>query len=601
MDTTPLVALKSLSLLYVEDDQDTREELAMMLEPWVAALHVAADGEAGLALFTQHRPDLVVTDIQMPRMNGLLMSAEIRRLVPDQPIVVISAYNDVEYLFRAIELGIDKYVTKPVQVTPLLGKLAAMAEVRLALKEREHNQVLLAQYKHLVDQSAYVCKLDGAGRITYVNSKLCDVTGYAPGDLMGRDLATLRFNGERGAGWALALAGQRWSGISRNRTQGGEAYVVESSLVPILDEHGAVAEIVSLDVDISSIYADYENLLCALDDADYSLREQRHFLTEYKRALELGTCVCVTDPQLRVISVNNQFEHLLGYSTEELKGRMLNHMAPELSRYDCLGDVHRSDAGTFSNRIVTFTRKTGGQLKFSVGCVAVHSLKGAIESIILICQDVTESMRLSQEIVETQRELLYMLGDVVETRSQETGQHVKRVAVVSRFLALQVGLDAATADMIEAAAPMHDIGKVGIRDVILNKPGKYTPEEFEEMKHHAQIGHAILGKVERPLIKLAATIALQHHERWDGQGYPAGLSGDGISMAGRIVAMADVLDALCSARIYKPAWEESRVLAYFQEQRGRQFDPALVDILLSQWDAIKALQRANGPAEAITA
>lgn len=601
MDTTPLVALKSLSLLYVEDDQDTREELAMMLEPWVAALHVAADGEAGLALFTQHRPDLVVTDIQMPRMNGLLMSAEIRRLVPDQPIVVISAYNDVEYLFRAIELGIDKYVTKPVQVAPLLGKLAAMAEVRLALKEREHNQVLLAQYKHLVDQSAYVCKLDGAGRITYVNSKLCDVTGYAPGDLMGRDLATLRFNGERGAGWALALAGQRWSGISRNRTQGGEAYVVESSLVPILDEHGAVAEIVSLDVDISSIYADYENLLCALDDADYSLREQRHFLTEYKRALELGTCVCVTDPQLRVISVNNQFEHLLGYSTEELKGRMLNHMAPELSRYDCLGDVHRSDAGTFSNRIVTFTRKTGGQLKFSVGCVAVHSLKGAIESIILICQDVTESMRLSQEIVETQRELLYMLGDVVETRSQETGQHVKRVAVVSRFLALQVGLDAATADMIEAAAPMHDIGKVGIRDVILNKPGKYTPEEFAEMKHHAQIGHAILGKVERPLIKLAATIALQHHERWDGQGYPAGLSGDGISMAGRIVAMADVLDALCSARIYKPAWEESRVLAYFQEQRGRQFDPALVDILLSQWDAIKALQRANGPAEAITA
>lgn len=595
MDTPSLVALKSLSLLYVEDDQDTQAALAMMLAPWVGALHVASDGEAGLALFTRHRPDLVVTDIQIPRMNGLAMCAEIRRLVPDQPIVVISAYNDVEYLFRAIELGIDKYVTKPVQVGPLLGKLAAMAEVRLALKERERNQVLLAQYKHLVDQSAYVCKLDRSGRITYVNTKLCEVTGYVPGDLIGQDLAMLRFSGERGEGWALALGGQCWSGISRNRTQSGHAYVVESSLVPLLDEHGAVAEVVSLDVDISAIYADYENLLCALDNTDYSLRELRHFLTEYKRALELGTCVCVTDPQLRVISVNNQFEHLLGYSTEEIKGRMLNKMAPELSHFDCLGDVLRPQAGTFSNRIVNFSSKSGALLQFSVVCVVVHSLKGEAESIILICQDVTESMRLSRTMLETQRELLYMLGDVIETRSQETGQHGKRVAVVSRFLALQAGLDAQTVDMIEAAAPMHDIGKVGIRDVVLNKPGTYTPVEFEEMKHHAQIGHAILGKVERPLIRLAATIALQHHEHWDGEGYPYGLRGEHISMAGRIVAMADVLDALSSARIYKPAWDEQRVLDYFHEQRGRQFDPALVDILLSHWDTIKALQLANAP------
>ncbi len=188
-----------------------------------------------------------------------------------------------------------------------------------------------------------------------------------------------------------------------------------------------------------------------------------------------------------------------------------------------------------------------------------------------------------------------MLGDVVESRSQETGQHVKRVAVVSRFLALQVGLDAATAEMIETAAPMHDIGKVGIRDAILNKQGKYSPEEFDEMKHHARIGHAILGKVQRPLIKLAAVIAQQHHERWDGKGYPFGLAGDEISMAGRIVAVADVLDALASERIYKPAWEESRVLDYFREQRGLQFDPNLVDILLSNWETVKTLRDANAP------
>jgi PAS domain S-box-containing protein len=596
MDMPPSHALKKLTLLYVEDDVDTREELAMMLQSCVAELHVACDGQEGLALFIKHRPDIVVTDIQMPIMTGLAMSADIRRLEPAQPIVVVSAYNDVEYLFRAIELGIDHYVTKPISVERLLDKLSQMAEVTLALKERRRSLALLEQYKHLVDESAFVCKLDSDGVITYVNRKLCDISECEPADLVGRDLAALRSNGQRGEGWAVAKAGEKWTGISRNKTQSGRTYVVESSLVPILSEDGQLLEVVSLDVDISTIYSDYENLSSALDDSDRSLREQRHFLTEYKRALDSGTCVCVTDQSCRLISINPQFEALLGYTSRELKGRPLQHIASELTVEHCLGQVSAAQDEPLANQIVRFKAKNNRLLHFSVSGVAVRKLGGDIESFILICQDVTESMRLSRDIVETQRELLYMLGDVVESRSQETGQHVKRVAVVSRFLALEVGLDAATAELIETAAPMHDIGKVGIRDAILNKPGKYSPEEFDEMKHHASIGHAILGKVERPLIKLAAVIAQQHHERWDGKGYPFGLAGDAISMAGRIVAIADVLDALSSSRVYKPAWEEARVLDYFREQRGLQFDPNLVDILLSHWETIKALRDENTPA-----
>jgi YesN/AraC family two-component response regulator len=158
IDVRAFEALKSVSLLYVEDDAATREELAMILEPWLGALHVASDGQAGLALFAEKCPDIVVTDIQMPKINGLVMSNKIRELVPGQPIVVVSAYNDVEYLFKAIELGIDHYVTKPVNVELLLKKLATMANAILAIREREHNQTLLSQYKMLVDQSAIVCK-----------------------------------------------------------------------------------------------------------------------------------------------------------------------------------------------------------------------------------------------------------------------------------------------------------------------------------------------------------------------------------------------------------------------------------------------------------
>lgn len=200
---------------------------------------------------------------------------------------------------------------------------------------------------------------------------------------------------------------------------------------------------------------------------------------------------------------------------------------------------------------------------------------------------------------EIQRELLYRLGDALENHSQETGNHIRRVAQVSKFLALKAGLNADLAEMIETAAPTHDVGKVGIRDAVLQKPGKLSEDEFEEMKEHASIGFSILGTFDRALINMAATIAHQHHERYDGRGYPAGLKGKEISIEARIVGIADVLDALLSARIYKPAWEEQRAFEYLREQRGQQFDPELVDLVLAHWDAIMALRTASPPRSAI--
>ncbi len=299
MDMQTLEVLRSISLLYVEDDAATREELAMILEPWLGKLHVASDGQAGLALFSQKLPDIVVTDIQMPKINGLEMSGKIRELVPGQPIVVVSAYNDVEYLFKAIELGIDQYVTKPVNVELLLKKLAAIATGILAVRERERNQTLLAQYKMLVDQAANVSKFTPDGRITYVNDKLCEIRGYAPEDLLGHDISELNHASEPPDNGKVTLAqlrcGKRWTGIVRKRMRTGELLVVESSLVPILDEHGAVTEVVSLDVDLTEHHRLYQNLVETLSTSNRSFVEQRHFFAEYKRALELGSCICVTD------------------------------------------------------------------------------------------------------------------------------------------------------------------------------------------------------------------------------------------------------------------------------------------------------------------
>jgi PAS domain S-box-containing protein len=587
--------LKHLTLLYVEDDAATREELSLMLRPWCQTLWVAPDGQEGLALFEAHRPDVVVTDVQMPRLNGLAMVQAMRQQVPEQRVVVVSAYNDTDYLFKAIELGVDHYVTKPVDVLKLLDKLALLARHILALREKERTQVLLAQYKSLVDQSAIVCKSDAQGRITYVNDKLCELSGFREAELVGQPMQTLRHPSEppdRLPGvLALARSGQRWNGLVRNRTRGGDLFIVESNVVPVLNEAGQLTEVVSLDVDVTSHHKVHASLVEALSESDRSLVEQRHFFREYKRALELTACICVVDRRNAILNVNQAFAVLTGHRPEALKGRPISVLMPDEAGQQCLEVAQRGHPEQYESRIVRMLSRDGGELSLSVGFVGLSNLAGEVESVLMVCQDITESARLGREIMETQRELLFMLGDVVETRSLETGQHVRRVAQVARYLALKAGLSPEMADMIEAAAPMHDIGKVGIADAILNKPGKYEPAEFEEMKKHANIGHTILSKIDRPLIGVAAAIAHEHHERYDGQGYPRGLKGQDIALEARIVSIADVLDALMSDRVYKPAWSDQRTQAYFQTHRGTQFDPHLVDLLLTHWDAIQSLRR----------
>lgn len=176
------------------------------------------------------------------------------------------------------------------------------------------------------------------------------------------------------------------------------------------------------------------------------------------------------------------------------------------------------------------------------------------------------------------------LGETIEWRSQETGNHVRRVAEYMSILATRCGLSEAESGMLRLAAPMHDVGKLGIADAILNKPARLSDEEMSVIKSHPAIGHEILKSSGRKLLKAAAIISLEHHERYDGTGYPRGLAGRDIHLYGRLAAVADVFDALTSDRIYRPAWPLEQVLDYFREQRGRHFDPEIADILLDNLD-----------------
>ncbi len=185
---------------------------------------------------------------------------------------------------------------------------------------------------------------------------------------------------------------------------------------------------------------------------------------------------------------------------------------------------------------------------------------------------------LNKEIEDTQAEVIYTVGAVGESRCRETGNHVKRVAKYSKLLAILSGLDEKEAELLELASPMHDIGKIAIPEAILNKPGRLTKEERKIMMDHPKHGFNILNNSSRNVIKTASIVAYEHHEKYDGSGYPRGLVGEEIHIYGRITALADVFDALGSQRVYKNAWKDDDIWVYFEEERGKHFDPKLVDL-----------------------
>jgi putative two-component system response regulator len=182
----------------------------------------------------------------------------------------------------------------------------------------------------------------------------------------------------------------------------------------------------------------------------------------------------------------------------------------------------------------------------------------------------------TEELNQTRLEIIIRLGRAGEYRDNETGMHVVRMSKISTILARKVGMSENECELVLNASPMHDIGKIGIPDNILLKPGKLNPEEWKVMKSHVEIGAEILSGNDSQLIQMARLIALQHHEKWNGNGYPNALKGETISQVARIVTIADVFDALTSERPYKKSWPMENVLSFFNEQSGEHFDPYLV-------------------------
>ena len=212
-----------------------------------------------------------------------------------------------------------------------------------------------------------------------------------------------------------------------------------------------------------------------------------------------------------------------------------------------------------------------------IGPLAQFRFKRAARDDEVVEQRVRER---TEELRETQMEIIGRLGAAVESREAGSSYRVDRIGILARRLALAVGMSDHDADQIAHASAMHDIGKIGIPDSVLLKPAKLDPTEWELMQTHTTVGASVLAGSHSAVIRLAETVALTHHEHWDGSGYPFGLHGDKIPLAGRICAICDVFDALCSKRPYKAAWTPEEALAEIERESGRHFDPELVEAFL---------------------
>ena len=452
--------------------------------------------------------------------------------------------------------------------------------------ENKNKALLLKQYKEIVDRSAIVSKTDVFGIITYANSKFCEISGYCEEELIGKAHNIIRHPDMQSEDfkdlWKTIQSAKPWFGKVKNRKKNGDAYYVNTVINPIINNSGDIIEYIAIRHDITELEQYKDLLKDELSSKNNNIQESLNYLKQYEDAISSSVAVLKTDTNNIITYANPKFCILMEYNIKDLIGVDCAQLRDEKHQVmlECEKIKNEIKNGKSVNRLLTNITKNGNKLHLSTLFYPVVNLDSEITEYLQVIHDVTDIVNLNDEITSTQKEIINKIGEIVEHRSEESGFHVKRVAEYSKLLAQMAGLSQEDIDLLHAASPMHDIGKVGISDTILLKPGKLDADEWITMKTHSEAGYYILKDSSRPILKAAATISYTHHEKWDGSGYPNALKAEDIHIFGRITAVADVFDALSSDRVYKKAWALEQILNYIKAERAKHFDPILADTFL---------------------
>jgi PAS domain S-box-containing protein len=457
-------------------------------------------------------------------------------------------------------------------------------------EDLEENIYYLEQFKNAVRKASIFSITDKNGVIIDTNEKFEKVSGYSRDELIGKRhdiVKSLNMSDEVFAKlWETIESGEIWEGLIENQRKDGSKYYVISQIGPIYYKNGKFREYIGIRTDVTE-QEEYKKILKnQLDTTNKSLKENLYYSKQYEDAINSTSLILKTDVDYNIVFANETFCNLSGYKLSELrkmKSTQMRHSKhiQEDSYKSIFTELNKRKV---VSRVLTNIKKDGTEYTVSNLFYPIINLEGEVIEYLHVMHDISELIQLNNEIEQTQKEVVFTMGAIGETRSKETGLHVKRVAEYSYLLAKLYGLKELEANLLRQASPMHDIGKVGIPDSILNKPGKLTFEEFEIMKTHSQLGYEMLKHSKRDILKASAIVALSHHEKWDGSGYPNNLAGDDIHIYGRITAIADVFDALGHDRCYKKAWPLEEILKLFKDQRGKHFEPKLIDLFMKNLD-----------------
>lgn len=315
--------------------------------------------------------------------------------------------------------------------------------------------------------------------------------------------------------------------------------------------------------------------------------QKERLLQQYKKVVDIASIVFKMDTEGKITYVNDEYCILSHFTHKDMAEKSIAEMLQSDNIAEQLDEIWGAlrSGSVWSGRLNILTRDEDVFI-VEATIMPINGPAGKIDEYITVSNDITPIITIKQEIIDTQSELLYTLGEISELRSKEVSWHVRRVSEYIGILATACGLNDEEIQLLKTASPMHDVGKIGIADSVLLKRGKLTAEEFELMKSHTTIGYQLFKNSKRKMLRTAAIISHEHHEKWDGSGYPRGLKGEDIHIYGRITAIADVFDALSHKRIYKAAWSVERTLEYIKAENGKAFDPLISELFFKNLDAI---------------
>jgi PAS domain S-box-containing protein/putative nucleotidyltransferase with HDIG domain len=529
-----------------------------MLAPLDHGIVEAGSQPEALRAVARERFAVIVMDTQRASLDGYETAKRIREQTGTEltPIIFLTAFGDDELeTAAAYASGAVDFVFTPVLAAVLRAKVSTFMK-------------LVMRSQQLEDSVASILELNGAlhdsevrARAVLENVAEGIVTATEAGVIESVNPSALR---QFGYDDEAEMIGQPFASIAgegMGRRKDGSSFLMEMGLSRM--------QIDGRTFTIASIH----------DTTGRSQRAERDRVA-FEEA-PIGSVI--TSRAGRIERVNQAVCEMTGRTAEQLVGQRLSELAHPADRPASAAALAALvDGATGTRRFESrYLREGGRVIEASVAVSAIRDDHQEVVQLFTQIEDVTDARRTTRELELAQFEMLARLAGAAELHDDDTGRHTHRVGDMSVRIAERLGLPDAVLELVQLAAALHDVGKIAIPDALLAKPGKLTAEEFEQMKTHTTVGAEMLTGSGFKLVALAEEIALTHHEKWDGSGYPSGLNGEAIPISGRIVAIADVFDALTHVRPYKPAWSVADAMDELRSQSGKHFDPQVLDAFFS--------------------